>query len=383
MKKIKSISHAFIVSIVILMGFSNCESEKLEELNIGYIGPLSVRATDLGIDPSNAMLLAVEEYNSNRLKDEPKVNLFIEDDKWDKANTIPAYDKLREEHDINIIFISNTDGTVILQDKILEDKVILVNPLNNGELFDSLNSNSFNIAKSTEQTNGLVANRIIELGLKKAALFQFPNDYMSRATKEVKRLLDKSDVELKIIPVNASQTSFIDQLKQLKEDHYDAYVFFGYKEFGYGMKEARAMGITAPFFGSTVLLDPEFYSNSEGTLIGTEFPFFSQTDGNLILADEFLKNYEERFAHKPSSVWPPMQAYDAMNLILSQVRTINTSKDKDTAFDHWLREALYGINHYQGVCGNIAIQKNGASKGIYFALYKYESKDNPIVKINR
>ncbi|MBJ7881827.1 ABC transporter substrate-binding protein [Gelidibacter salicanalis] len=383
MKKIKSIPNAFIVLIGFLIFFSGCESGKVQELNIGYIGPLSVRATDLGIDPSNAMLLAVEEYNSNRLQDEPKVNLYIEDDKWDEANAIPAYKKLRQEHDISIVFISNTDGTVLVQDEILKDHVILINPLNNGELFRSLNKNSFNIAKSTEQTNGLVANRIIELGLKKVALFQFPNDYMTNATREVKRLLDLSEVELNIIPVKANQTTFIDHLKQLKEDDYDAYVFFGYKEFGFGMKEARDMGITAPFFASTVLLDPEFYLNSEGTVIGSEFPFFTPTDGNFTLAEEFLTKYEKRFDHSPSSVWPPMQAYDAMNLILSKVKAINNSKDKHTDFDDWLREALLEVNYYQGVCGNIAISRSGASKGIYFSLYKYGSKENPIEKIKR
>ncbi|WP_347374474.1 ABC transporter substrate-binding protein [Aequorivita sp. Q41] len=383
MEKNKSLPLIFITSIVIFFSFFGCETKKVAEVNIGYIGPLTVRATDLGIAPSNAMQLAVEEYNSNRLNSEPKVNLYIEDDKWDKNNAIPAYNKLRKEHDISILFISNTDGTVSVQDNVLEDKVILVNPLNNGNVFNLLNKNVFNIAKSTEETNGLVAVRIIELGLKKVAVLQFPNDYMTSATQEVKRLLDIAKIEINIIPVKAGQTSFTDQLTLLKDENYDAYVFFGYKEFGFAMKEARAMGITAPFFGSTVLLDPEFYSNSEGAIIGTEFPFFTQADGNYTRAAEFLTNYENRFAEKPSSVWPPMQAYDAMNIVLSKLRTINETKDENTAFDDWLREALYEVNYYQGICGNIAISKKGASKGIYFSLYKFGSKEKPLTQITR
>jgi len=116
--------------------------------------------------------------------------------------------------------------------------------------------------------------------------------------------------------VEVNQVTFTDQLKQLKEEGYDSYVFFGYKEFGFAMKEARDMGITAPFFGSTVLLDPEFYTNSEGAINRTEYTYFTPSDGNYVLADEFLTEYEKRFGKQPTSLWPPMQAYDAMNIIL-------------------------------------------------------------------
>lgn len=372
----------YIITLFFAIAFLSCETKKVKDINIGYIGPLSVRATDLGVAPSNAMILAVEQYNSRRLENEPKVNLFIEDDQWEKDKAIPAYDKLRKEHNIDILFISNTDGTVAIQDKILDDKVILVNPLNNDELLSSLNKNTFKIAKSTEEANGLVGIRLIELGHKKIALFHYPNDFMSRAANEVKRLLDENDIEIEIVKTKKGDTDFTEQLKLFKEDGYDAYVFFGYKEFGFAMKQARNLGITAPFFGSTVLLDPEFYKNSEGAIVNTEFPFFTPADGNYILANEFLTAYENRFSEKPSSIWPPMQAYDAMNLVLNQLKTIRL-KPKDESFDDWLRTSLYRVHYHQGVCGNIAINENGASKGIYFSLYKYESKENPLLKIKR
>ena len=360
-----------------------CDAKKINEINIGYIAPLSVRATDLGVAPANAMKLAVEKYNSNRLANQPKVNLHIKDGKWDKENAVSAYDELKKNHNIDILYISNTDGTLALQEKILKDRVILVNPLNNGDIFSSLNKNTFNIAKSTEESNGLIATRLIELKHKKVVLFQYPNNFMSRASKEVKRLLDESKVEIKIIVVEKENTDFIEQLKKLQKQNYDAYIFFGYNEFGYAMKQARDLNITAPFFGAASLLDFKFYENSQGEIIGTEFPFFTPSDGNNVLANEFLKAYANKFGKKPSSVWPPMQAYDAINTVLSQLKTINTSKDKDQYFDDWLREKMYNIVYYQGVCGNIAITENGTSKGIYFSLYNYQSKDKPFEKVKR
>ncbi|WP_418603229.1 ABC transporter substrate-binding protein [Hwangdonia sp.] len=375
--------YIFLITLLISTSFYSCETSKIEGINIGYIGPLSVRATDLGIDPSKAMQLAVEQYNESRLTNEPKVNLFIEDDKWERDNAIAAYKNLRDKHNIDVLFISNTDGTVAVQDKIIEDKVILINPLNNDKLLSSLNKNTFNIAKSTEEANGLVAIRLIELGYKKVALFQYPNDFMTRGANEVKRLLEDYNLRLNIITTDKEQVDFTNQLKALKEDNYDAYVFFGYKEFGFAMKQARELGITAPFYGSTVLLDPEFYTNSEGAIVDTEYPFFTISDGNYILANEFLTAFKNKFGKNPTSIWPPMQAYDAMNLVLTQLRNINKDKEKDQLFDDWLRTSLYRVHYFQGICGNIAITNEGASKGIYFSLYKYESKENPTVKVKR
>ena len=68
--------------------------------------------------------------------------------------------------------------------------------------------------------------------------------------------------------------------------------------------------------------------------------------------------------------------------VLNHIKTVN-SKNDENAFDDWLRTLLYRTKYYQGVCGNIAITEDGMSKGIYFSLYKYDSKQNPVVKIKR
>lgn len=370
---------AFFVSACTML---SCEAPSREVINIGYIGPLTTRATDLGIAPSNAMKLAISQYNQNKLEHEPQIKLFIHDDQWMKEKALPAYKKLKKEHNIDILFISNTDGTIAVQDEILKDGTIVINPLNNDALLSTTNENTFRIAKTTEEANGIIAMRIIELGLKKALIMHYPNDFMTRGTNAAKELLEKANIEHEVVTVEVGETDFTETLAKYKEKKYDAYVFFGYKEFGYAMKQARDLGITAPFFGSTVLLDPAFYKNSEGAIIGTECSFFTPSDGNYVLANKFLEDYKGIFGEYPSSVWPPMQAYDAMNLVIEQVRTIDESKETKIAFDDWLRSRLKSVRYFQGICGNISISENGASKGIYFSLYEYQS-EGKLVKVKR
>ena len=361
--------------------FSACDTE-VKIINIGFIGPLSQRATDLGIAPANALRMSVEEYNTGRKSGEPIVKLFIEDDQWEKENAMPAYEKLRREHDIKIAFISNSDGTIAISDKILNDEVILINPLNNDALLSTLNHNTFKIAKSTEEANSLIAIRIIELGLKKVMIMHYPNDFMTIASSSCKTLLDQSGVQNQVVTVEKDNIDFTEELKLYKSAGYDAFVFFGYKEFGYAMKQARELDISAPFFGSTVLLAPEYYENSAGTIVGTECSFFTPADGNWVLANEFLDKYESTYGEKPFSVWPPLQAYDAMNVVLNELRTINSTNKKDQAFDDWLRQRLFNVKFFQGTCGNISINKDGSSKGIYFSLYRYEA-EGKLLKVKR
>ena len=199
----------------------------------------------------------------------------------------------------------------------------------------------------------------------------FPNDFMSRGANAAKKLLDESSIKNIVVKVEKDQVNFESLLSTYQADSVDAYVMFGYKAFGFACKQARDMGITAPFFGSTTLLDPAYHDNSEGTLIGSEFPFFVAADGNYVLGHQFLKDYETMHGKEPNSVWPPMQAFDAMNLAISQIRTINESKTEEESFDDWLRKKLYRVRYHQGVCGNLAITEDGSSKGIYFSMYKF------------
>lgn len=376
--KIKNI----VLFLSILSISISCNTKQVKEVNIGFIGPLTTRAVDLGIAPSKAMKLAIEEYNRSKTNSQPKINLFIEDDQWEEAAALPAYQKLRKEHNIDILFISNTDGTIAIQEKIMEDGVIVINPLNNDKLLSSLNKNTFKIAKSTEEANKIIGVRIIELGLKKALILHFPNDFMTIAANSVQEILSENDVANKVISIPKDQTDFQEILQKAQAENTDAYVFFGYKNFGFAMKQARDLGIEDPFFGSTTLLDPEFYANSKETMVGTECTFFTTLDGNYILANKFLMDFKNRFGEEPFSIWPPMQAYDAMNIVINELKMVNEHKKEKEALGDWLRNRLFQVRYYQGICGNISISENGSSRGIYFSLYKVETEGN-LIKIKR
>ena len=374
-------SSKVLVFFVLLYLCNACGSKQIDVINIGYIGPITGNAMDLGKHPANAMALAVEQYNRSKSPDAPLLKLHVEDDEWKKENAIPLYDKLRKEHKIEVLFISNSEGTVVLQEKILQDHVILINPLNNDALLSSMNQNTFKIGKKTEETALVTAARIFELGLKNIVIFQVNNYFMSLSAKSLAENLKKNNVQVEIIPVDINQTDYTAYLNTCKSKNIDALLFFGYKNLGYAMKQARDKGIKVPYFATNTLFGDGYYKNSQGTMDGTVFAFFTQNDGNYVLANQFANAYKDKFGEIHVAFWSAMQAYDAMNIFIAQLSQLST-KPTDKSFEVWLREQLHTVSFYQGVCGNIAILEDGASKGIYFTLYTIKS-DGVVEKVKR
>ncbi|MDX1446115.1 hypothetical protein, partial [Lishizhenia sp.] len=85
----------------------SCTNQNIEHIHVGFIGPQTVRATNLGIAPGKAMELAIKQYNNSRNEDEPEIILHLGDDQWDESRSVPLYNKLRTNYDVDAIFISN------------------------------------------------------------------------------------------------------------------------------------------------------------------------------------------------------------------------------------------------------------------------------------
>ena len=377
MKGIISVFLLFLISFL----YSCSSNEKVEEINIGYIGPLTGNAQDLGADPAKAIQLAIDDYNRYKKETDPKVNLFIENDFWKGEKAVPLYDRLRQEHQIKILLISHSDGTISLQKKVKKDGVILINPLNNDALLSKMNENTFLIGKKTEEAAQVIAARIIELGLKKITGFHVDNTFMSIFSEVVKKELKQQNIHTNIIKVGIDQTDYKEELTKIGNKNTDGMVFFGYKNLGFAMKQAREMNINAQFFGATTTLGKGFYENSEGTIVGTEISFFTPNDGNYVLGMKFLNRFKSKYGYMPSSVWPPLQAYDAINIVLDILKK-KKEMSKGDVFDEWFKNKLHETKFHQGVCGNVAILEDGSSRGIYFSLYSIVGH-NEIEKVKR
>ena len=88
-----------------------------------------------------------------------------------------------------------------------------------------------------------------------------------------------------------------------------------------------------------------------------------------------LSEYKNRFGETPVSVWPVLQAYDAMNMVLESLETIDfNSNNREKSFSE-INQKLKNIEYYKGCTGNLRMGKGQAVKGIYFSMYEYVSEN--------
>jgi branched-chain amino acid transport system substrate-binding protein len=346
-------------------------------VRVGWIGPITGSAKFLGVDNLNAVKLALSEYQSNKRKENPNIKLIIADDEYDYRKTEIEYERmLQSDHKPDAIFISTYSGLKAIANQALKDSVLLIDPIDNDQKISAIHHNIFLIAKETEYFAGVIANALLDQGKKNVAIIYYGgDDFMPTLATTVKDILQSNHIKVDLFKYNHTKTDFQPILNLAKANQADAYVFFGYEEIGLAMKQARDMGITAPFYSANIIMEPK---KGLETADGTYFVYFTPLDGNKVKADEFLNTYFETFKIKPQLEWIAMQAYDAATILF---QAIQSASHKKGVFIDNLREELLSTSNFDGVSGNITILPSGASRGIYPSLYVL--KNHKIVPITK
>lgn len=333
---------------------------------IGWIGPLTGPASFLGVDNLKAVEIAIEEYALERRGNEPKIELVVKDDQYKAELSLDAYRKLVSEENIDILILCTYTGMFLVADEALKDGVIVVDPIDNDANLARLNKNIFMIAKQTKALARVIANALVDGSKKVASIIYFDgDDFMPTLAHIVRDIFEKEGGRIAVFQkYPTGTTDFRSWLSEAKKKNIDASVFFGYVEIGFAMKQARELGIKAPFY--TANATPKLQANSEGAAEGTMFAHFTHLDGNVALAKAFLDKYRARHKRPPAVSWTALQGYDAANLIINALRKAAV---EDGDFVDTLRARIFQIHGSKGVSGDLSIKADGTSRGIEPSLY--------------
>lgn len=364
----------FLIGFAGYFYFFGAHTGKIEiapaQLTVGWIGTLTGPARILGVDNLNAVKLALFEYERNKAPGDPKISLVTADDEYSDAKTMLEYNKMIKTAKPVAIMVCTYSGLKQVAAKALEDSILLVNPIDNDQKISTLNHNIFLIAKETEGLAGVVANAIIDQNKKNIAVIYYGDDDFMRTLAGISNeILQNNGNKVRMFEYKRGTSDFNSLLEKAKADNSDGYVFYGYQEIGYAMKQARDMGVRAQFYSVNVITDPVLQQNSQGAVNGTYFAHFTSLDGNRVKTDEFLNNYFKAFHMKPALEWTAMQGYDAATILFSAIRTAGSQEGN---FIDNLRKQLLETSNFEGISGNISILPSGASRGIYPRLYILE-----------
>lgn len=381
MKKILSILLSMTMLTISLVGCSgqtgtNNAAGNEDVIKIGIFEPLTGANAAGGELEVEGMKLANKLYPEVLGK---KVELVVADNKSDKAEATTAAARLIEKDKVCAIMgswgssFSIAAGNIVKSNEVPAVGASCTNPLVTKD-----NPYYFRVCFLDPFQGTVMANYCYNQGARKAAIIQeVSNDYAVGLAKYFKDAFTELTGDENCIVAtgnyNTNDQDFSGILTNIKEANPEVIFAPGnFTESALIIKQARALGITAPFVGGDTWETNEFIDvggkDVEGVVLST---FFDDTAPATKEAEKFVEAYKEAYPERESIPAVSALGYDAYILILDAIERAGTSDPKA------IRDELAKTVGFEGVTGIITITEEGdADKNI--AIIK-EVKDGKFV----
>jgi len=343
---------------------SDPDLKTLSEIRIGFIGPLYNHPDQVrGNSMLNGAILAVEEANAAGGYGGEPFRLMVHNDSaiWGAASNEIV--KMVYDEKVWAMFGSvSADTTHIALRVALKAETPLVNSASTDPTIPETIVPWYFTDIQDDRLQGYTLARHIytELGLKRIAILRVNDRYgrfgVLKFRDASRRLGHPVVIEQKFQP---GDTDFRRQLQVIEDSRVDAIVLW--TDIGYAaaiLKQMQELGMKQRVFGSHRTIA----GTISGAIGGDElvklagpaaegfeavFPYDpTRTDPRWL---DFNVRYEARFHEKPDHF--AALAYDAMQILLDAICRAGLNKGR-------IRDALTGIEHYQGVTGDMVFDPN-------------------------
>lgn len=287
-----------------------------------------------------------------------KIELVVADNKSDKAEAASVAARLIEKDKVQVILgsygssLSMAAGNIVKESKVPAIGTSCTNPqvtANNDYYFRACFIDPFQ--------GTVMANYAFKKGAKKIAIVQeVSNDYAVGLAKFFKDSFTKLAGEGSIVEIANYQTGdkdFTAILTNIKAKNPDAIFAPGnFTESALLVKQARQLGITAPFMGGDTWETQEFIDvggkDVEGVALSTAFDREKATTAE---AKKFLEAYVKEYKGEPSAL--TALAYDSYLIAIDGIKRANSTDSVK------IRDAIAQTKDLECVTGKTTFDKNG------------------------
>lgn len=376
-RKVLSLSLCFVMVLGLLAGCSGGGNESAGEgdtVKIGVFEPVT------GANAAGGELEVEGAQLANEVRAEAlgkKVELVVADNKSDKAEATTAAARLIEKDKVSAIIgswgssLSIAAGDVAKSNEVPAVAASATNPqvtLGNDYYFRVCYLDTF-------QAEILANYAAKNLNAKKVAIVQeVSNDYSTGLakffTEDFKALTGDDSSIVATVNYNTGDTDFNGILTNVKAANPDVIFAPGnYTESALIIKQARSLGINAPFIGGDTWETNEFIdvggADVEGASLTT---FFDETNPNLSESGKaFVEAYYKKYPDRNNIPAVTALSYDAYMVILDAMERADSADPKD------IQKALTETTEFEGVTGKIAFDENGDAKKDEAVLKKVEN----------
>ncbi len=289
-----------------------------------------------------------------------KVELVIVDNKSDKVEAATAAARLVEKEKVSAIIgswgssLAMAAGDIVRNAKVPAMGTSCTNPL-----VTQGNDYYFRVCFIDSFQGTVMSNYAFnKLGAKKAAIVQeVSNDYAVGLTKfftdNFKKLTGDDNSIVAVANYNTGDQDFTAQLTNIKAQNPDVIFAPGnFTESALVIKQARQLGIKAPFIGADTYETPEFIEIGGDAVEDVAFStFFASEKPITTESTTFLDAYKAEYPGKEPAAVTAL-GYDAY-LIL--IKAIESAGAADSASIH---KALLETKDFQGAAGVVNFDEN-------------------------
>ena len=359
--KLKKILAALLASSLAIGALTGCGGSKKEAGKDGDVIKVGVFLPLTGDNAAGGELELRGIKLANKLHPKvmgKKVELVVADNKSDKAEAASVAARLIEKDKVKVIVgsygssLSMAAGNIVKEAKVPAVGTSCTNPqvtANNDYYFRACFIDPFQ--------GTVMANYAFKKGAKKVAIIQeVSNDYAVGLAKFFKDAFEKLAGPGSVIETANYQTGdkdFSAILTNIKAKNPDAIFAPGnFTESALLVKQARQLGIKAPFLGGDTWETQEFIDVGGKDVEGVAFSTaFDREKATTPEAKKFLEEYVKEYKGEPSAL--SALAYDAYLIAINGIEKANSL---DTVK---IRDAIAATKDMEGVTGKTTLDKNG------------------------
>ena len=341
-----------IILLIIVLVYQNVgTSETKGNIKIGLIAPLTGDVASIGQGTKSAAELAVSEINSAGGVNGRMLTLISEDGKCDGKESVSAVTKLINIDKVDAIVGGTCSSETVAAAPIAEKaKIVMLSPVSSSPalttagdyIFRDYPSDSFQGAKAADFTvNTLKAKNIAVLSCMSDWCQGIQQVFKDKAVSlgativADERYDDKTTKDLKT------------QLTKIKATNPDLLYFLGYTDGTViGLKQAKEIGLNTKILGGDAWGDPKVVVGAGYAAEGTMY-LIPASVSNV----SFDSAFEKATGSKEVTIGS-RESYDAVKILAQVMKEVGTNGTK-------MKNALYKVQGYQGVSGNISFDQNG------------------------
>lgn len=314
-------------------------------IDIGFVGSLSTKNSQLSVDARNTLQMAVDEYNASMGAKGLKINLVVKDDEGNHEGALEAHEAFQQEG-ISLIIGHMTSNMTRAVLESQGESMLFLSPTMGSYQLTGLDDFFIRTSPLTDAQATLFEEFVKAKGFKEVVVFYdlMNEDYTQRMVDQIKEVLTPAQgFILKYIPFDSRQGNLSEALSEYRQAANTEVVLMISQAIDTALLAQRVKEITPNAILCSVSwsMTEDLLHHGGKAVENMYFIGIYQSEEPSQAYKDFKERFYKRYNYQPSFVC--LMAYDAFQVLVKAIESSPTTTPKD------IKEALIGLGDIQGL----------------------------------